>query len=57
MYENINYYIRFGVYPHVQYGKHVSSATWDKKTNLWTVLTKDGSSYTANILISGRQCL
>ncbi|XP_023329259.1 uncharacterized protein LOC111701982 [Eurytemora carolleeae] len=44
---------KFGVYPHVQYEKHVSSATWDKKTNLWTVLTKDGSSYTANILISG----
>lgn len=44
---------RFGVYPHVQYNKHVSSATWDKKTSKWTVLTKDGSSYSANILISG----
>lgn len=43
---------RFGVYPHIQFGKRVSRATWDKTTNTWTVECTDSSTYTGNILVS-----
>jgi len=44
---------RFGVYPHIRYGKKVITAIWDKKTCLWTVEAEDGSVATANVVISG----
>lgn len=40
---------RYGVLPHIQYGKEVERADFDGAR--WTVTTKDGGSYRADIVI------
>lgn len=44
---------RFDVYRHIQFGKEVVSSSWDDSSALWRVQTRDGTSYAANVLISG----
>ena len=45
---------RYGVLPHIRYGQEVVSADW--RDDRWTVTTKEGAAYTADIVIaaSGR---
>jgi len=37
----------------IEFGKEVVSCKWDSSAALWRVQTRDGSSYSANVLISG----
>ena len=44
---------KFGVYPHIKFGKTVKRSWWDQKTAKWTVETTEGDQFTGNVLISG----
>jgi cation diffusion facilitator CzcD-associated flavoprotein CzcO len=44
---------RCGLGPHLRLGTEVVSATWDDTTSTWTVGLADGSSETADVVISG----
>jgi len=43
---------RFGVYPHIKFGRRVKVNTWDQDTSKWTVETTEGEKFTGDVLIS-----
>jgi cyclohexanone monooxygenase len=43
---------RFGVLPHVRLGNGVTRAVWDEASASWTLTLEDGSTLTADIVVS-----
>ena len=43
---------KFGVYPNIQFNKKVVSSIWNTKTSKWDILISDGTSISANVVVS-----
>jgi cation diffusion facilitator CzcD-associated flavoprotein CzcO len=43
---------RYGLRPHLRFGKHVTSATFDEKNDVWTLAFADGSSLRCRWLVN-----
>ncbi|NMT64947.1 flavin-containing monooxygenase [Marinobacter orientalis] len=43
---------KYGLADHIRFNKEVASAAFDEATNTWTVITTDGESFTADIVIT-----
>lgn len=48
---------KYGVMPHIRFGAELVSAKWDEAAALWRVVTKDGRTFSARVLISGMGAL
>ena len=48
---------KYGVTPHLRYGREVESVEWDDAASLWTVRTTIGDRYVANAVVSGAGAL
>jgi cation diffusion facilitator CzcD-associated flavoprotein CzcO len=48
---------KYGLRPHLRFGAHVASASFDDASALWTVHTKDGATYVARSLVLGNGAL
>jgi cation diffusion facilitator CzcD-associated flavoprotein CzcO len=44
---------KYGVRSHIQFDTEVVSASFDERSGLWTVKTKDGRALSARVLVSG----
>ncbi|HEX4871183.1 MAG TPA: NAD(P)/FAD-dependent oxidoreductase [Nevskiaceae bacterium] len=44
---------KYGLAPHIQLGREVVSARFDEASGRWQVRTRDGSRYSARVLVSG----
>jgi len=44
---------KFGVFPHIKFGKTIKRNIWNQETHQWTLETSEGETLTANVVISG----
>lgn len=43
---------KFGLKRRIKFGQEIIKATWDEEAKVWTVETKQGDAYKANVYIS-----
>jgi len=48
---------RYGVRPHLRFGKHVIKAAYDDEGELWNVTTSDGEVFSSRTVVSGMGAL
>ena len=44
---------RFGLYPHIKFGRSITRSKWDEVASKWTVETAGGETFSGDVVVSG----